>query len=269
LNKLENEFTDLQESVLNKLKARKVSVEWLTTKISCLKSDVNRYVYNSWRKIVERNFGNLNTLFTDLNAHVWTILDYYLLAHIIENLKSEELNQKLKSYTKQLDAFKKTTLVSEFITVWRDAQTEHDIPDFENICIQYDGAPNTLADLDEFRNSFTTRYFPSLIDCSSCIYYGRFQKEFSISQITLQVPSEMAKELLTKPDETDYLFRKYKVIRMFVGKSEVMNRSEHSVPGKPVITKLSRYIELNVITTHRICTFFLNFVIGCVYVIKG
>ena len=229
---LEDNFITLQESLLTELKARKISVDLLTTKISCLKNDVNRYVYNSWRKIVDRNFGNLNALFTDLNAKVWTILDYYLLGHIIEYLENEELKKKLENYTKQLNTFKKRTHVSDFTNCWRVSQIKPDIPDFENISIQYDEAPETLADLDEFRNSFKTRFFPSLIDCSSCIYYGKFQQKSSVSAITLYIPNEMAKELLTKADKTSQLFRMYKVSKMLVGNTEVFNRGEPSIKGE-------------------------------------
>ena len=243
LIKLEHNFAILKESLLNELKDKKVPVDRLTTKISCLKNDVNRYVYNYWRKIVDRNFGNLNELFTDLNANVWTILDYYLLGHFIEYLENDQLSMKLKAYTKQLDTFKKTTRVSDFVNCWRDSQIEHNIPDFENISIQYDEVPATLAELDQFRNSFKTKFFPSLIDCSSCIYYGKFQQKSSVSAITLYIPNEMAKELL-KADKTSELFRMYKVRRMFIGNTEIFNRSEPAThDNNPGIQK--RGIEIS------------------------
>ena len=237
LKKIEDDFIILKESLLNELKDRKVSVERLTTKISCLKDGVNCYVYNYWKKIVDRNFGNLNELFTYLNAKVWTILDYYLLGHIIECLKNYQLTMKLEAYTKQLNTFKKITKVSDFISCWRDSQIEQDIPDFENISIQCDEVPKTLSDLDDFRNSFKTRFFPSLIDCSSCIYYGKFQQKSAVSVIILYIPNDMADELLTKADKTSELFRKYKVSKMLIRNTEVFDRNEQATHGNSHIQK--------------------------------
>ena len=197
LHEIEDRFTLLKESLLNELKTKpnEISVNFLKSKISCMKAEVMRYAYNSWRKIVKRTFHNLDELFTYLNADVWTIFDYYLLAYIIESLGSEQLKGKLEVYVVKLDNFKKTTLVSDFMCCWKDILHETSNPDFEKIVIKYDKALTTLADLeDDIRKKVKVKYFPALLECVSCIYYGRFQKENRGRAITFQIPEETISE---------------------------------------------------------------------------
>ena len=174
-----------------KTKPNEVSVDTLISKISCMKAEVMRYAYNSWRKTVKRIFHNLDELFTYLNADVWTIFDYYLLAYLIKSLGSEQLKTKLEVYVVKLDNFKKTTLVSDFIYCWKDILHETSNPEFEKIIIKYDETRTTLADLeDDIRNKIKAKYFPSLLECVSCIFLGRFQKATCVRAVTFQVPKE-------------------------------------------------------------------------------
>ena len=201
---LEDKFTDLQVTLLNELKALKKSADDLTAIVSCLPPGINRYVYTSWRKIVVNNFTNLNVLFTDLNATVWTILDYYLLEHFINKFGCETLIENMAIYAMKLKIFKKETLVSDFRICWREAQKDRDIPDFEKIKIKYDEESTTLADLDEFREKFTNQYLPSLSDCTSLIYFGKFQKGSCV--VTFHIPNELAVHLQNKSFQNCQLY---------------------------------------------------------------
>ena len=224
IKKLEKKFSDLQCILLQELKDNKKSVDYLTTRISCLQPDINRYVYRSWKKIVKNNFENLNELFTDLNATVWTILDHYLLEYFIDDFGSEQLKIDMKVYSTELKMFKEKTLVSDFISCYKKAQKDRDIPDFEKMITKFDKDDATLADLDKYRENFKTDYFPSLIDCVSVIYFGKIQTGCLV--FTLNIPSELAADLLNKKLTECQLFDDFKVIHIFVGIIKVYENSD-------------------------------------------
>ena len=226
---LENKFRNIQATLLNELKAVKTSVDDLTTSLSCLTPSINRYVYLSWSKIVEKDFKNLNVLFTDLNATVWTILDYYILQCFINTFGSEKLVEKMEIYAMELKIFMKETLVSDFIVCWEEAQNTRTIPGFEKIKIKCDKENTTLADLDEFRKKFAIKFLPSLSDCTSLIYFETFQKGSCV--VTFNIPYELAVYLQNKCFQNCQLFDDFKLIHIFIGKSMVYDRSSDWIKG--------------------------------------
>ena len=221
---LEDKFSELQCKLLQELKDNKKSVDYLTTKISCLKPDINQYVYRSWKKIVRNNFENLNELFADLNATVWTILDHYLLEYFIHDFGSEQLKFDMEGYSTELKNFKEKTLVSDFISCYKKAQKDRDIPGFEKVTTKFNKDDATLVDLDEYRENFKTDYFPSLIDSASIIYFGKYETGCLV--FTLNIPSELAADLLDKKLRKCQLFDDFKVIHIFVGKTKVYDNSD-------------------------------------------
>ena len=176
---LENKFAKLQVTLLLELKAMNVSVDDLVLQISCLPS-VN-VVYHSWKKIVQKDFRNLNELWTDLNCTVWSILDPYLIEYFIKKFGSEELKKDMKIYSTELIIFKEKTLVSDFISCWKEALSRRAVPDFEKFIIKYDKKISTLADLDEFRKKINIRFHPSLTDCLTLIDFGRLKATESVT----------------------------------------------------------------------------------------
>ena len=190
---LENKFVKLQVTLLSQLKAMNVSVDDLILQISCIPS-VN-VVYHSWKKIVKNDFKNLNALFTDLNGTVWSILDPYLLEYLINICEIEELKKDMKIYSTELILFKEKTLVSDFISCWKEGLNRIAIPDFEEITINCDKKISTLADLDEFRKNLKIRFLPSLTDIITLIYFGRFK---GIDIVTSHDVPESTKEDVDK-----------------------------------------------------------------------
>jgi len=235
IGNLQEDFSELQVNLLTELKAIRKSVDDLTTLISCLRTDVNRYVYLSWKKIVKNDFENLNKLFTYLNATVWNILDHYLLEYFVNRLGSKELKTSMETYSSKLKKFKEDTLVSDFISCWKDAQKKRDIPDFEKITIKYDKDKTTLADLDDYREKFAMEFFPSLIDCASVIHLGRIQTGCFV--VTFQIPKKMALELQKMKIEKCQLFDDFKVIYISIGNIKVYDRSPGWIKSKFTITQ--------------------------------
>ena len=218
IEKLDGDFTNLQVALLTELKAKKESVEYLTTLISCLGGDGKDYVYRSWKKIVKNSFENLNDLFADLNVTVWNILDHYLLDYFVKVFGSQELKQRMENYKSVLKIFKKKTLVSDFIGCWKEAQKKRIILDSEELTVKYDKPTMTLADVDEFREKFAAKCFPSIIDYAAIINLGRFQTGCFI--ITYHVPEELVSKIISNMDSYQ-LFKDFNVLHIFNGSNKI------------------------------------------------
>ena len=120
VEKMEKEFSKLTYLLLRHLKKENIIVDDLTSVISSLPGNVKLYVYDSWLKIVDQSFKNLDSLFSKLNAEVWTFLDYYLVHYIIDELNVKELRLKMTEYIGAIQEFKKRTHVMPFIECWKD-----------------------------------------------------------------------------------------------------------------------------------------------------
>ena len=217
-------------SFLNELKDKSKSVNDITTEISCLKANTKRHVYKSWLTMVKENFNNLDHLFSHLTDTVWSIIDHYLLEYLINELGSEELKKDMNIYTSQLKDFKRDTLVSDFICCWKDALLERDIPDFEKIVIKYEAAKTTLADLDKSREDLNRRLLPSLTECASSIYYGKFDTGCFV--ITLHAPREIVKEWSLMCTKETQLFDDFRIIYIIIDHNKVYDRNEDWTRGK-------------------------------------
>ena len=191
VKKLEKEFSKLAQQLLRQLKKENKTVDDLTSIISSLPGGVNIYVYGSWKKIVDQTFKNLDTLFSKLNAEVWTFLDYYLVCHITDELNVEDLSLKMTEYICAIQEFKKRTFVMPFIECWKGHP--RNIPDYEKVAIKLNDTNITLARLDDLREGLKQAYFPSLSSCAACIYYDHFDKGCFI--VVLLFPNMLVKIL--------------------------------------------------------------------------
>ena len=191
VKKLDKEFSKLTKLLLRHLKKENRTVDDLTTIISSLPSDVNLYVYDSWKKIVDQTFKNLDSLFTKLNAEVWTFLDYYLVHHIIEEINVNDLSLKMTEYIGAIQEFKKRTFVVPFIECWKGHP--RNIPDYAKVEIKLNDTNITLAKLDDLREGLNKTFFPSLSSCAACIYYNHFETGCFI--VSFVFPNNLAKIL--------------------------------------------------------------------------
>ena len=191
VKKLEKEFSKLINQLLQQLKKKNKTVGDLTSIISSLPGDIKLYVYGSWLKIVDQNFKNLDSLFSNLNAAVWTFLDYYLVQYIIDELNVKDLSLKMTKYIGSIQEFKKRTLVIPFIDCWKGHP--RNIPDYEKVAIKLNDTNITLARLDDLREGLKQAFFPSLSSCAACIYYDHFDKGCFI--VSLLFPNKLVKIL--------------------------------------------------------------------------
>ena len=191
VKKLENEFSELTYRLLRQLKKENITVDDLTSIISSLPGDVKLYVYDSWLKIVDQTFKNLDSLFSKLNAEVWTFLDYYLVHYIIDKLNVKDLSLTMTEYIGAIQEFKKRTFVMPFIECWKGHP--RNIPNYEKVAIKLNDTTITLARLDNLREGLKKSFFPSLSSCAACIYYDHFDKGCFI--VSLLFPNKLVKIL--------------------------------------------------------------------------
>ena len=168
-----------------------MTVDDLTSIISSLPGDVKLYVYDSWLKIVDQTFKNLDSLFSKLNAEVWTFLDYYLVHYIIDELNVIDLSLKMTEYIDAIQEFKKRTHVMPFIECWKGHP--RNIPNYEKVAMKLIDTNITLARLDDLRDGLKQAFFPSLTNCAACIYYDHFDKGCFI--VSLLFPNKIVKIL--------------------------------------------------------------------------
>jgi len=187
---LEEEFSDLAESLLSSMKKNNFSTENLTLWISTLPRSINVYVFPLWQSISKKLSGSysLDGLFSILNMEVWNILDYNLLEHFIKKSRSHELSVGIKKYISELEEFKKETLVSDFIKCWEGHS--RDFPDYDELKIKFDEQHLTLATLDKFRKTLVKKCIPSLLEYSGWIYYKHFRS--GCFEVTWTLPMQLA-----------------------------------------------------------------------------
>ena len=126
---------------------------------------------------IER-FTNLKVFFLHLHAHCWNFLEYRVLEILIENHCSDELKEKMKSYVRDIQAFKDRTKVSEFIDCAADLallqKATSVLKTFNKFTVEHEINPDThtLSELDEFRtqtrSAVCRRY--KLFECAIQVY---------------------------------------------------------------------------------------------------
>ena len=208
----EKEFSKLAKTFLWHLKDKNTKVEDLTTCIAVLPKSVNVYVYPMWEKICWRINPNdtLESLFTILNGEIWNILNYKLLEYLIQECGTQELEQSMIQYIYNLNEFKNTTLVSNFMEYWEDYI---DIPDHEEMKVKINNNQMTLADLDEFRKKVREKCFPYILE-DWWSYQKHFEKGCFVACWLL--PDRLELVLKENVQYLHKLFMEYKVVEVIL-----------------------------------------------------
>lgn len=96
---------------------------------------------------------SIDEIFMQLNLY-WNFIDYSLLEHIVSRFCSEELKKDMAHYVSDLDAFRKSTTISQMIRSWPGRMEPP--PHFSRvICkLNCDAAVYTLHELDQLRVRF-------------------------------------------------------------------------------------------------------------------
>ena len=104
------------------------------------------------------------TTFDDLWAklnYYWNFLNFDLLEHIVSIFGSEDLKQKMESYEHDLQSFRKTTRVCDFISCWPvkgHPPPKRELREFV-AKMNHDWDNCTLEDLETLRGVITRKFF--------------------------------------------------------------------------------------------------------------
>ncbi len=140
----------------------RISVEDLQFDLTLLPSKIKpnhaSYLKDNFDKL--RNAANLQEIFMHLNLY-WDYYNYTLLQVIIDNYGSDDLKQRMQSYTTDIKQFEKETTVAEFIPHC-NAKRDHSLNSDEFIklrsMINKPPSEYTLFEVEELRRTFCQEF---------------------------------------------------------------------------------------------------------------
>ena len=99
----------------------------------------------------------LDELWMRLSSY-WNFLNFDLLEHVISNFDSEDLKHKMESYKHDLQSFRNSTRLCDFIDYWPASKEPFPAMDFKRLSVALDWDWNscTLEDLDRLEGSLTS-----------------------------------------------------------------------------------------------------------------
>ena len=156
IKKLEKQFSSLQKRLLSEMLINDaVTHQELLLSLTILPIELQA----EYKKFVEKNVlifqqtGCISMIFPRLSLH-FTFIDYGLLAHLIEELGSDQLQVDMSAYAEAVQVFFDETTVQQLINHWPG---QRDIPPhFEELRAVIDEDPSTytLRKLDNLRKKF-------------------------------------------------------------------------------------------------------------------
>ena len=171
------------------------AVELIVEELESLPPRIFKESYKHVKKVSMKTskykFTDLKTFFQYLRLHCWNFFEYKILEFVINKNCSEELQEKMKNYKRDLQALKDRTTISEFLNcdITCDLVKKARVPEtFKTLtthhCINPD--THTLSDLDKFRIRMVRdrqRVFVhrSLLECAMQLYtikYGSIVVEW-------------------------------------------------------------------------------------------
>ena len=162
VRQLEGRFLELTECTYELLVDRSIDVNRLRARLVSL--DVSRK--HEHQEFINNHLMNVDQrmTFTDLWARLgnyWDFLNFDLLDHIINKFGSEDLKHKMKSYKHDLQSFRKSTRLCDFIHCWPvrgQTPPETELREFiMKVGHQWDSC--TLEDLESLKGVITRKFF--------------------------------------------------------------------------------------------------------------
>ena len=119
VSQLEDRFLELTECTYELLVDRSIDVNRLRARLVSL--DVSRK--HEHQEFINNHLMNVDQkmTFTDLWARLgnyWDFLNFDLLEHVINKFGSEDLKKEIKSYKHNLQSFRRSTRLCDFIDCW-------------------------------------------------------------------------------------------------------------------------------------------------------
>ncbi len=160
IDDFEKRFNDLAHAALKEVKnENKVSVEDLQIDLTLLPSKIKpnhaSYLKDNFDKL--RNASNLQEIFMHLNLY-WDCYNYTLLQVIIDKYGSDDLKQRMQSYTTDIEQFEKETTVAEFIPHCNTKGDHSFYSDELRSVINKPSSEYTLFEVEELRRTFCQEF---------------------------------------------------------------------------------------------------------------
>ena len=152
---LERQFNDLSQQLLSELSKTGCSTEKILQQLAILPMSVRKENEGPIRQMLpELDEGDTTTkLFLRLSP-LFTFIDYGLLKHLILNLGSAPLIEKMKSYVSMVQVFKRETTVGELMDYWPGIEPTDENYSKLRMKISDDPLTYSLEKLDKFRRKF-------------------------------------------------------------------------------------------------------------------
>ena len=143
-----------------------------------------KYVKKVSKKTSTYRFLDIKTFFQYLRLHCWNFFEYKILEVVINNNCSEELQEKMKNYKRDLQALKDRTTITEFLNcdITCDLVKKAKVPEtFKKLTTKHVINPDThtLSELDKFRIKMVREgksvfVHRSLLECAMQLYTIRY-----------------------------------------------------------------------------------------------
>ena len=153
---LEKEFLHLQRRTSSELSANaqitmEILIESLTSLPIALRSEYQSFIFGNLETLERAD--SIRKVFHHLNSH-FTFINYGLLAHIIDDLGSNELKSDMSKYIEAVKIFINQTTVQELMDHWPGVREIP--PHFEELKAVIDKDPSsyTLRQLDNLQKKF-------------------------------------------------------------------------------------------------------------------
>ena len=162
IKQLESRFLDLVYCTHIALVDNGINVDKLHGWLVAL--DVSRKIEH--QEFIDNHLMNIHqdTTFSNLWAKLgkyWDFLNFDLLEHVINKFGSEDLKHKMKSYEQDLQSFRKSTRLCDFIHCWPvrgQTPPETELREFiMKVGHQWDSC--TLEDLESLKGVITRKFF--------------------------------------------------------------------------------------------------------------
>lgn len=145
-----------------------------------------------------------------------------MLENIIETNCSEELQERMSSYAKDIERFRQRTTITEFIECKKLPVKGRRIPPrFERVTMEHAIDPDvyTLADLEHFRKDTYKALHLKLSECAFQVY----KIKHGCVIVKWMVPEDFVKPLkeLFGSDNGQRLLISHRVEKLFIAKTEI------------------------------------------------
>ena len=169
-----------------------------------------------------RPFINLTQFFRHLNLYCWNFFEYSVLENVIDSNCSEELKERMSAYVRDIEHFRKSTTITEFIECKKLPMKGRRIPPrFERVTVEHAIDPDvyTLADLDHFRKDTYKSLHLKLSECAFQVY----KIKHGCVIVKWMVPEDFVKPLndLFDSETGQRLLLKHHVEKLYIAKRDI------------------------------------------------